>query len=425
MGELGRGIHFAAAGHSPLTSMSLQSRSSLNSALRNASSAAESFQSEEEEERRASESEGAEEQEQALPANENGWKTGEDGKTVNGSAGQLRGEGSGLSTLLSITGSLAMEDFSGGDEAESSSECEPFKASELQLIEDALRSLRSVEEGKMEASKAVEHNSNDLQDLQDVARLLKKVQAVKARNKETPLKPVSSSPDRSVGQGPPAGESFEPADIRQVVQAAAQTALAAAKTAETVVSSLNRNSRAMEELCKALTNSNSLPTPSDEIVDQDEEDENETSRMMSIELQQTEIAKSLIRQNRMTHWVLGFIVVSSLVWRYGVVKFVKKVNNTIQNPFQGITDMFKPKEVQENEPNHGLQLKLPFTGEEEASEQKSKAETEKEKQQFDLGKIFTGQESQKANKQSKDSNKRAFDLGSIYSNLPGRGPQSD
>lgn len=58
-----------------------------------------------------------------------------------------------------------------------SSDREPFEATELQLIEDALRSLQSVE-GKIEPSNATENNlssSNDLQDLQDVERLLKKV----------------------------------------------------------------------------------------------------------------------------------------------------------------------------------------------------------------------------------------------------------
>lgn len=63
----------------------------------------------------------------------------------------------------------------------STSDSEPFEASELEIIEAALRSLRSVEEDEEEevgGSRALEHDlpgSSDLQDLQDVARLLKKV----------------------------------------------------------------------------------------------------------------------------------------------------------------------------------------------------------------------------------------------------------
>ncbi|CAM6110315.1 unnamed protein product [Calypogeia fissa] len=406
-----------AAGYSHLNSMSLNSHSSLNAALQNASSAAESLQYEEEEEDGASEFQGAEEgeeQQQPSNVNRNGWKRGKDGRTVNGSTRQHIHEGiegiEGLSTQLSTMGSVPMEDLSEGDEVVSSSDYEPFEASELQLIEDALRSLRSVEEGNIEASKAVEPNFSSSNDLQDVARLLKKVQAVKERNKGAPLK--NEGPDRSLGQGPPGMDVLDSADIRQVVQAAAQTALAAARTAETVVSSLNRNSEAMEKLCKVLTGSNSLQAPNagageEQVIDEEE------GKILEIELQQTEIAKSLIRQNRLTHWVLGFIVVSSLVWRYGVVKFVKKVNNTIQNPFQGITDMFKPKPPSEEEDN-GLQFKLPpiLTPEAgEAREDKRHAEKEREEKRFDLGRMFQGQEDKE--------DEKMFNLGKIGSNLPG------
>ncbi|CAM6098181.1 unnamed protein product [Calypogeia fissa] len=384
-----------AAGYSHLNSMSLKSHSSLNAALQNASSVAESLQYEEEEEEDgASEFQGAEEgeeQQQPSNVNRNGWKRGKDGRTVNGSRRQHIHEGiegiEGLSTQLSTIGSVPMEDLSEGDEAVSSSDYEPFEASELQLIEDALRSLRSVEEGNIDASKAVERNFSSSNDLQDVARLLKKVQAVKERNKGAPLK--DEGPDRSLGHGPPGMEVLDSADIRQVVQAAAQTALAAARTAETVVSSLNRNSEAMEKLCKALTSSNSLQAPNAEAGEEQVIDEEE-ERILEIELQQTEIAKSLVRQNRLTHWVLGFIVVSSLVWRYGVVKFVKRVNNTIQNPFQGITDMFKPKPPSEEEEEHnGLNFKLPpiLTPDGEAREGKRHAEKEKGEKMFNLGNI--------------------------------------
>lgn len=246
------------------------------------------------------------------------------------------------------------------------------------------------------------------------------MQAIKAQNNGVPLKSASSRPDSSLGQGPPGVENLEPADIRQVVQAAAQTALAAAKIAETVLSSLDRNSLAMEELCKTLTNSNSLHAPREETVSEKDEDEDEGGKIMAIELQQTEIGKSLIRQNRVTHWVLGFIVVSSLVWRYGVVKFVKRVNNSIQNPFQGITEMFKPKESSDKD-NSNSQLKLPtiLGGEEEAGGGKRCAEKDKEDQMFDLSRIFPGQEPN-----DKDDGK--FDLGkSIASNLPGHDPNTD
>jgi hypothetical protein len=223
---------------------------------------------------------------------------------------------------------------------------------------------------------------------------------------------------------------LEGADIRRVVQAAAETALAAAKTAETVVSSLNRNSQAMEALCKALTSNGSLPLQVGEITRGEEDGESTDSdeRLLAIELQQTEIAKSLVRQNRVTHWVLGFIVVSSLVWRYGVVKVFKKVNNTIQNPFQGIQDKFFPRADKEDPESERQEFSLPeiklpgILGRDEEPEQTTSV-PKQEKQDgnlFDLGRIFPSEEPETVQEVSVEAKQRKperrFNFGAL---LPG------
>ncbi|KAL2610382.1 hypothetical protein R1flu_028955 [Riccia fluitans] len=266
---------------------------------------------------------------------------------------------------------LRLEEIFEGDGSATESEMdlanlsEPFAVSELELIERALQSLQNNHKSvRSEFSASANGEVEDIAvdergppspdyraDANGVSRLLIKIQAVRDQKRDALVtrrrdnnrsprpRSISTTGDQDVDFG----------DMRQLIQAASSAAFSAAKSAEIMVRSMDRNSQAIEELCKTLVGSTSSGGNS---LTQKEcaggvEDNNEDATRdliklqdseLDIELRQAELTKKLQRQHTITHWVLGFMIISSFAWRFGVVKFVKRVNSAVSNPFQGITD---------------------------------------------------------------------------------------
>ncbi|BFI42907.1 hypothetical protein MPTK2_8g13090 [Marchantia polymorpha subsp. ruderalis] len=321
---------------------------------------------------------------------------------------------------------------------------EPFAVSELELIERALQSLQKVRSHcKREAADSVDGEPDDVgvdergppspdysRELNGVSRLLKKVQAVRAQKRDalSTRRRASNRSPRPQSISTHGDQDMDSADMLQVVHAASRAALSAAKSAEAMVHAMDRNSQAIEELCKTLT------TSSTEGAAKVNNDEN--SQLMKlqqseldIELRQEEITKNLIRQNRLTHWALGFMLVSTFAWRFGVVKFVKKVNNAVNNPFQAVTDVFdnfkgdKKKGKKSAKQNKGL--KLPSILHSESDDDKEGNDGELP---FKLGNILPHKEtdteihaSAHAHRSERNSD-GPFNIGKI---LPGRGDSTD
>ncbi|KAG6550212.1 hypothetical protein Mapa_008172 [Marchantia paleacea] len=329
---------------------------------------------------------------------------------------------------------------------------EPFAVSELELIERALQSLQKARKhGKREVADSVDGEPDDVEvdergppspdysrELTGVSRLLKKVQAVRAQKRD-----ALATRRRGSNRGPRpqsistnGDQDMDSADMRQVVQAASRAALSAAKSAEAMVNAMDRNSQAIEELCKTLTTSSTEERSLGHTEGAGKVNNDENSQLMKlqqseldIELRQEEITKNLIRQNRLTHWVLGFMIVSTFAWRFGVVKFVKKVNNAVSNPFQGITDVFdnlkgdKKKGKKAAKQNKGL--KLPSILHSESDDDKEGIDGELP---FKIGNILPRKEtdteihaSAHAHRSEHNSD-GPFNIGKI---LPGRGDSTD
>jgi hypothetical protein len=154
-------------------------------------------------------------------------------------------------------------------------------------------------------------------------------------------------------------------NLRQTVENAAQMAKAAAEAAQAAALSVAKNSTAVELLLQTLS-----PSLSSSIAEHLERSvlkcgQNTRCRQTTVandkseEEENTDVMKNkkVVKQNGTTHWVLGFALLSTLLWRYGVVtigaRFRDKLSNTL-GFFRGwVTDGCKDNKLEdEKNPLH-------------------------------------------------------------------------
>lgn len=149
--------------------------------------------------------------------------------------------------------------------------------------------------------------------------------------------------------------------INKAVETATQAAKSATEAAKNASSLVIKNSEAVSKLLHSLNPSSEASpkkqekkTSSDNLEHSESSSDNEES---SDSDDMKALAKRIVSQNRYTHVVLGIMLVSSFVWRYIVVKVVKRVRNKVSDPWGYVggmlTDNFKGPEKKEKEKEKG------------------------------------------------------------------------
>lgn len=120
-------------------------------------------------------------------------------------------------------------------------------------------------------------------------------------------------------------------ELRMTLEAASEAAKAAADAAQAAAISVSKNTSAIEVLTRAL---NSSPA-SNATQSQGQE----SGRKLKSTVEGTsgsdaedKTQKAIVKQNKRTHWILGFMVVTTIAWRLGVVKTVNSVRSKLNNP---------------------------------------------------------------------------------------------
>jgi hypothetical protein len=176
-------------------------------------------------------------------------------------------------------------------------------------------------------------------------------------------------------------------DLRKTVEAATQAAKSAAEAAKAAAASVTRNSDVVEKLLLTLVpSSNAIPMEKKGSSGNDFMEDEESSDSEDVKT----TAKKIVAQNRITHVVLGLMLVSSFVWRYVVVKVVKRVKSKVTDPWGYVggmlTDGFKSpgkeKDVPADDTSQGPHFKIPplLRGEQETEEIEAAVTESKEEQ---------------------------------------------
>jgi hypothetical protein len=141
-------------------------------------------------------------------------------------------------------------------------------------------------------------------------------------------------------------------EMKKAVEAATQAAKSAAEAAKNASALVAKNSETVNKLLHSMKPPSLKPKKKrkgdpDHSSSSDSDDSSDSGTAK-------DIAKKIVKQNRLTHVVLGFMLVSSFVWRYIVVKVAKRVRNKVTDPWGYVggifTDNFKGPEKEKAEP---------------------------------------------------------------------------
>lgn len=288
---------------------------------------------------------------------------------------------------VTVSGPLG-SDGSVGSESETSRDSTEFlgdyATEDLDLVENAI--LRLLREDGRSSSKPHNKDSTKLKgalgldehlegseqtqssagavDLQLLSRLLDQVQTLreqKYQHRQAGRAARSLSRGRSTKRGGK-DKRISKDDMKKAVEAATQAAKSAAEAAKNASSLVTKNSEVVGKLLQSLNpsaseatskkqeNKTSSDNPEYSESSSDSEESSDSDDMKAI-------AKRIVTQNRYTHVVLGIMLVSSFVWRYIVVKVVKRVKNKVSDPWGYVggmlTDNFKGPEKEKKEKEKG------------------------------------------------------------------------
>lgn len=124
-----------------------------------------------------------------------------------------------------------------------------------------------------------------------------------------------------------------------IVETMVSVANAAAEAAKSAAASTAKNLEVMELLVTSSTESDR------QIYDAKQSGNTETSHKecsgsSGIDDQSKDLVKRVEGQNRVTHWILGLMVITTAIWRFKMLSMFFGVRRTLANPFQAIADKF-------------------------------------------------------------------------------------
>lgn len=132
------------------------------------------------------------------------------------------------------------------------------------------------------------------------------------RHEETPPPEAQDilKPARRRGREKKSSSSNE--ELRMTLEAAAMAAKAAADAAEAAATSVARNTEAIEFVVNSMQSSK--------------------KRRESKSAAASDEKKAIVKSNQTTHWILGLMAISSIAWRFGVVKVAKRISSKLNDP---------------------------------------------------------------------------------------------
>ncbi|MCO5550790.1 hypothetical protein L7F22_004281 [Adiantum nelumboides] len=124
---------------------------------------------------------------------------------------------------------------------------------------------------------------------------------------------------------------------KNVVESVVQIATAAAEVAKAAAASSGKNLEVMESLLSGSEKAS--PHRLTHSGSRDEEKKAPGEDVSKPPLSDKDFIKKLERQNRITHFVLGIMVVGTAIWRFKLFSMFIGFRKTFSNPFQAFGDM--------------------------------------------------------------------------------------
>jgi hypothetical protein len=115
-------------------------------------------------------------------------------------------------------------------------------------------------------------------------------------------------------------------ELRMALEAATTAAKAAAEAAEAAAVSVARNAEAVEFIVNSMKSSKKRR-----------------------ESKSADEQKAIVKSNQRTHWILGVMAVTTIAWRFGVVKVVKRVTSKLKDPLGYIGGLIGNEDESPNE----------------------------------------------------------------------------
>ena len=181
------------------------------------------------------------------------------------------------------------------------------------------RSINAREEEQESAvSKSSQAKSSNPEDMEMVANVLEQVRDLRRNQRQGSRKPKGASPPevedvpgptRRRGREKKLSSSSE--ELRMTLEAATMAAKAAADAAEAAAVSVAKNTEIIEFIVNSM-NTSKKQRKSNRVTASDE--------------------KAIVKSNEITHWILGFTAITTIAWRFGVVKVAKRVSSKLNDP---------------------------------------------------------------------------------------------
>ncbi|KAI5063168.1 hypothetical protein GOP47_0021715 [Adiantum capillus-veneris] len=201
----------------------------------------------------------------------------------------------------------------------------PLPLHQQQARDDEL-SRRISSHGSSSPSQAL-----DSHDIAIISRLLHQVQLLEREDAgDLPTKAMSLEMAASCDGSVVANE-------KNVVETVAQIASAAAEVARAAAASSGKNLEVMESL--QSSSEKSLPPQLTHSRSRDEEGKACNEDVSRQSVSDKDLVKKLERQNRITHCILGFMIVASAIWRFKIFSMFIGVRKSFTNPFQTFGEM--------------------------------------------------------------------------------------
>ncbi|EFJ21396.1 hypothetical protein SELMODRAFT_443540 [Selaginella moellendorffii] len=146
--------------------------------------------------------------------------------------------------------------------------------------------------------------------------------------------------------------------------AAVKAAVAAANAAQAAADSVAKNSRMIELLLDTVRVSrrdhrrgaaavDSTDDDDESLPERGDENEKEEKKLLRI-------VRNLQRQNVITHFILGFMVITTAIWRVKEITWILRVRKMLANPLETVGGIFGGDHHQEHHRKHKEEIEKPL-----------------------------------------------------------------
>ncbi|KAG0622900.1 hypothetical protein M758_3G132700 [Ceratodon purpureus] len=178
--------------------------------------------------------------------------------------------------------------------------------------------------------------SSNPEDMELLANLLEQVHDLRRNQRQGSRKPKETPPHEAQDILKPARrrgrekKSYSSSEeLRMTLEAATMAAKAAADAAEAAAVSVARNTEAIEFIVNSMKSSK--------------------KRRKSKSVAASDEKKAIVKSNQRTHWILGFMAITTIAWRFGVAKVAKRISSKLNDPLGYVGGLIGNNEDSSNE----------------------------------------------------------------------------